>query len=137
VDGKLLVAHDRRQVQTGTDLQALYLDPLRECVKHNVGRVYANGPEFTLLIDLKSDWRRDLPGAADRAEGVCGYALHIFQVMRKPRTRSPLSITGTPLARDCSPGRQFAMPLFDGGLAELDLKRIGEPYSLDQRQLEC
>ena len=41
--------------------QALYLDPLRERVRKNGGRVYANGPEFTLLIDLKSDWRTIYP----------------------------------------------------------------------------
>src|SRR6266851_7207869 len=61
VDGKLLVAHDRDQVRPERTLQALYLDPLRERVKKNHGRVYPDGPEFTLLIDLKSDWRKIYP----------------------------------------------------------------------------
>src|SRR5215475_7710089 len=43
VDGALLVAHDRDQVKPERTLQALYLDPLRERVKTNGGRVYANG----------------------------------------------------------------------------------------------
>ena len=55
VDGKLLVAHDRNQVKPERTLQALYLDPLRDRIRANGGRVYANGPEILLLIDVKSD----------------------------------------------------------------------------------
>src|SRR5437870_2279611 len=61
VDGKLLVAHQRSQVKPERTLQALYLDPLRERVKKNHGRLYLNGPECTLLIDLKTDWRQIYP----------------------------------------------------------------------------
>jgi len=55
VDGKLLVAHNRSQAKSNGTLQALYLEPLRERVKANRGRVYPDGPEFFLLIDFKSD----------------------------------------------------------------------------------
>lgn len=55
VDGQLLVAHDRSQVRPEKTLQSMYLDPLRERVKKNDGRVYAGGPVVTLLIDVKSD----------------------------------------------------------------------------------
>src|SRR5438093_3517715 len=55
VDGQLLVAHDRHQVKSERTLQTLYLDPLRERVRRNGGRVYRNGPEVTLLVDVKSD----------------------------------------------------------------------------------
>ena len=61
VDGQLLVAHERREVRPERTLQALYLDPLRERVKKNGGRVYANGPEVTLLIDLKTGWQEIYP----------------------------------------------------------------------------
>jgi hypothetical protein len=61
VDGQLLVAHQRSQVRPERTLQALYLDPLRERVKSNGGRVYPGGPEVTLLIDLKSDWKQIYP----------------------------------------------------------------------------
>ena len=54
-NGLLLVAHDLKSVQTNRTLQALYLDPLRERVSRNGGRVYSNALEFTLLIDVKSD----------------------------------------------------------------------------------
>ena len=50
MDGQLLVAHDMEDVQEGLTLQSLYLDPLRERVKQNGGRVYPDGPGFTLFI---------------------------------------------------------------------------------------
>jgi len=55
VNGRLLVAHDRDKVKPERTLEALYLDPLRERVKQNGGRVYSSGPTFTLLVDVKSD----------------------------------------------------------------------------------
>lgn len=54
VDGKLLVAHDRKDVKPERTLQSLYLDPLRKRIQKNHGRVYPNGPECTLLIDFKA-----------------------------------------------------------------------------------
>src|SRR6266576_852064 len=44
VNGQLLVAHDRSQVKTDRTLQSLYLDPLRERIRKNGGRVYPGGP---------------------------------------------------------------------------------------------
>ncbi len=61
VNGKLLVAHDLSRTKPQRTLQALYLDPLRERVVNNGGQVFPNGPEFTLLIDLKQDWRTLYP----------------------------------------------------------------------------
>jgi len=61
IDGKLLVAHTRETTSPERTLQALYLDPLRERIKKNGGRVYPTGPEVTLLIDLKTDWRTIYP----------------------------------------------------------------------------
>ncbi|HEX4350794.1 MAG TPA: hypothetical protein VH251_10415, partial [Verrucomicrobiae bacterium] len=47
VNGQLLVAHRLNQTSPKRTLQALYLDPLRERMGKNHGRVYAGGPEFT------------------------------------------------------------------------------------------
>ena len=55
VGGKLLVAHDRDRVKSERTLEALYLDPLRDRVRRNGGRVYKNGPGVILLVDVKSD----------------------------------------------------------------------------------
>jgi predicted amidohydrolase/glycerophosphoryl diester phosphodiesterase len=50
----LLVGHDRKDLKPERTLQKLYLDPLRERIKANSGRVYRNGPPFFLLIDVKT-----------------------------------------------------------------------------------
>lgn len=54
VDDDLYVAHNRRDITSERTLRRLYLDPLKERVKNNGGRVYPNGPQFTLLIDIKT-----------------------------------------------------------------------------------
>src|SRR5207302_8698740 len=66
VDGQLLVAHMRSQVKPERTLEKLYLDPLRERVKQNGGRVYAGGPEVTLLIDIKTDWKTTYTALRER-----------------------------------------------------------------------
>lgn len=56
VDGKLLVAHDREDVQSEQTLQALYLDPLRTLALKNAGRIHeGDDAPFILLIDIKSE----------------------------------------------------------------------------------
>ena len=55
VDGDLFVAHDRHEIKPERTLRALYLDPLRERVRQNGGKVYRGGPQVTLLIDFKSE----------------------------------------------------------------------------------
>jgi hypothetical protein len=57
VDGRLRVAHDRNDARAERTLEALYLEPLRERVRANGGRVYRGGPGITLLIDVKSEAR--------------------------------------------------------------------------------
>lgn len=55
VDGELRVGHDRAELRPGRTLQSLYLDPLRDRIERNGGRVYPGGPPFTLLVDIKRD----------------------------------------------------------------------------------
>ncbi|MHC4166330.1 MAG: exo-alpha-sialidase [Planctomycetota bacterium] len=55
VDDDLFVAHDRHEITPERTLRGLYLDPLRERVGKNGGRVYRDGPQVTLLIDIKSE----------------------------------------------------------------------------------
>jgi len=61
VEGQLLVAHMRSQVQAERTLEKLYLEPLWERVEKNGGRVYPAGPELVLLIDIKTDWKTTYP----------------------------------------------------------------------------
>ncbi len=60
-DGELLVAHDRKHVAAGRTLTSLYLEPLRQRIASNGGRVYRNGPSVILLIDFKTDWKTTYP----------------------------------------------------------------------------
>jgi hypothetical protein len=55
VDGALLVAHDVKELKPERTLQKLYLEPLKARVAEHDGRVYPGGPEFGLLIDIKSE----------------------------------------------------------------------------------
>jgi hypothetical protein len=54
VEGKLLVGHSRSALRPERSLESLYLDPLRERIKANDGRVYRGGPPVFLLIDIKT-----------------------------------------------------------------------------------
>jgi hypothetical protein len=56
VGGRLLVAHTVLDIRPGRTLEALYLDPLRERIRKNGGRVHpGSAAGLTLLIDLKTD----------------------------------------------------------------------------------
>jgi hypothetical protein len=54
VDGKLLVAHAKKDLKVDRTLQSLYLDPLRKRIRETGGSVYPGGAPFDLLIDIKS-----------------------------------------------------------------------------------
>lgn len=49
VDGRLLVAHDRKDLRAARSLRALYLDPLAKLAR--AGKVH----DFTLMVDVKAD----------------------------------------------------------------------------------
>src|SRR5689334_8437966 len=51
----LLVGHARADLRPGRTLEKLYLDPLRERIKTNGGRVYKNGPAIWLFVDVKTE----------------------------------------------------------------------------------
>ena len=55
VNGQLLVGHDAADLKPDRTLISLYLDPLAQRVHKNGGSVYPRGPEFLLLIDVKSE----------------------------------------------------------------------------------
>jgi glycerophosphoryl diester phosphodiesterase len=72
VDGQLLVAHDPEDLRPDRTLQSLYLEPLRQLVIANHGKVYpGRRMPFQILIDIKNT------GAATYAE--------LDRVLRSPR----------------------------------------------------
>jgi hypothetical protein len=75
VDGELLVAHTRDEVDPTRTLASLYLDPLAQRFGARPGRT--STPEVQLLVDIKSDPSRTLPllraQLADHAEMLTRY----------------------------------------------------------------
>jgi len=55
IKDQLLVGHTSKDLRPERTLEKLYLDPLRERVRSNQGRLYRNGPVAYLLIDVKTD----------------------------------------------------------------------------------
>lgn len=55
VNGDLFVAHDPDEIKPERTLRSLYLEPLSTRIAQNGGRVYPNGPQFTLFIDIKTE----------------------------------------------------------------------------------
>ncbi len=118
VDGQLLVAHYRFQVRPERTLQALYLDPLRERVKKNGGRVYPAGPEFTLLVELKSDWHTSYPVLHGMLKQYGGM-LTTFRAGVTETNAIRVIITGN-RSKEMFAGESVRYAALDGDLADLD-----------------
>jgi hypothetical protein len=118
VDGKLLVAHTRQATKPERTLQALYLDPLRERIKKNGSRVYPNGPQFTLLIDLKTDWRTIYPVLRDVLKDYSD----IFSSFRddSKETKAITAIISGSRSLDMFAGDAVRYAAYDGQLSDLD-----------------
>jgi len=90
VNGELLVAHEPSELSPQRTLEALYLNPLRKRIREMGGRVYPQGPQFTLLIDFK------LEGAPTYE--VLRKQLERYREMLVPQAGSPLGLDGRPSA---------------------------------------
>lgn len=55
VDGKLLVAHDAKDLKPERNLVDMYLKPMAEAVKKHNGHLYEEPGEVILLVDIKRD----------------------------------------------------------------------------------
>ena len=118
VDGQLLVAHTRSQVKPGKSLQTLYLDPLRERALKNGGRVYPNGPEVTLLIDIKSSWQTTYPVLREILKQYTDI-LSTFESGKKSTNAVVAIITGD-RSRDMFDSESIRYAAFDGDLSDLN-----------------
>src|SRR5437763_12400645 len=54
-NGQLLIGHTEQDLRPERTLEKLYLDPLRERIRAEGGRVYRGGPTVYLLIDVKTE----------------------------------------------------------------------------------
>lgn len=118
VDGKLLVAHNRRDVKPERTLQALYLDPLRARAMRNEGRIFTKGPEFTLLIDLKTSWTNTYPALravlAEYADMLTTFRHNAI------RTNAVRVIISGSRALEMFGGESIRYAAYDGTLSDLD-----------------
>ena len=118
VDGRFLVAHTRSQVKAERTLEGLYLDPLQERVRKNGGHVYPNGPEFTLLIELKGDWRTDYPPLREVLKRYAGMLTTFDQGGRHTKAIRVI-ITGH-RSREMLAGETVRYASLDGDLPDLN-----------------
>ena len=117
VDGQLLVAHERWMTRPQRTLQALYLDPLRERVRANGGRVYRGGPTITLLIELKTDADTTYPALREVLESY----REMLTVFREDKTEAgavTVLITGN-LPRKMMAEEKVRLAGLDGSLGDL------------------
>ncbi len=124
VDGQLLVAHNRSEVKPGRTLQVLYLDPLRDRVHRNGGRVYPNGPEVVLLIDLKSKWRDIYPALREVLKQYSDM-LSTFTSAGK-QTNAVMAIITGDRSLEMFAGEQTRYAAYDGELSDLESKQSAE-----------
>jgi hypothetical protein len=118
VNGQLLVAHDRSGVRTNWTLQSLYLEPLRERIRKNGGRVYAGGPECTLLIDLKTDWHTIYPALRTVLEQYADI-LSRFEDGKKIANATTAIITGN-RSKAMFAGEKVRYAGYDGQLGDIE-----------------
>jgi len=118
VGGQLLVAHDILHVQPRRTLQSLYLDPLRERVNKNGGRVYPGGPEFTLLVEFKGEWRLSYPVLREILTQYAGMLTTFRNGVRQPGAIGVI-ITGN-RSKEMFAGESMRYASLDGDLADLE-----------------
>lgn len=119
VDGKLLVAHSRLELDASRTLQSLYLDPLKSRVAQGDGRVHRNGPaSIWLLIDIKSDAESTYQALH---EVLAGYQEILARVDNGRRTPGPVQVV---ISGNRPQATIAAQPMrycgIDGRLADLD-----------------
>jgi glycerophosphoryl diester phosphodiesterase len=118
VDGKLLVAHDRNRVKPERTLEALYLDPLRDRVKQNQGRVYHDGPPCSLLIDVKSDAEKTYVVLREVLRRYAG-VLTEFNA-NEVKTKAITVVISGNRARETMASEKVRYAAYDGRLSDLD-----------------
>ena len=118
VEGKLLVAHDRREVKPERTLQALYLEPFRQRVHAHGGRVYNHGPEISLMIDIKDSWQATYPVLRSALEEYAD----ILTTYREGEitTRAVRVIISGNRSTNMFAGERIRYASADGTLADLD-----------------
>jgi hypothetical protein len=118
VKDQLLVGHTPADLHPDRTLEKLYLDPLRERIKANAGKVYPGGPTVYLLIDVKTE-AKDTYAAVDKV--LANYA-DVLSVARDGKFESKavtVVISGN-TAREAITSQKVRFAAIDGRPADLE-----------------
>jgi glycerophosphoryl diester phosphodiesterase len=114
VNGRLLVAHNRKDLKPNRSLKSLYLQPLFDHVRAH-GSVYP-GHEFTLMVDIKADGEAATRALINELEPYRGWISTVI-----PRAvKVVVSGTGD---RSVIQNESFRLLARDGNPADLDLPK--------------
>jgi len=119
VGGKLLVAHSRAAVKPDRTLQSLYLDPMKQRIRENGGRLYRNGPPVWLLIDFKGDPKEVYPVLRQILEQY-GDMFTIWRDGKKTQGAVTAVLTGNHPAESVLSAEKVRYAGIDGILESLD-----------------
>ena len=119
VEGDLLVAHTRAELDASHTFRKLYLEPLRERVRAGDGHVYpGSDPPFQLMIDIKSD-AESTYAELDRQLAEEGDLFTVVRDGKRERRALEVVISGNrPLATMRTQSVRYAA--VDGRLGDLD-----------------
>lgn len=121
VEGKLLVGHDPKELKPERTLQSLYLDPLRERVRRNRGRVYEDGPlEFNLLIDIKAEGEKAYGHLRQVLQRDYRQILTVFDEREKKPGAVTIVISGDRPRRMMEAEKRDRLAGLDGRIEDLD-----------------
>jgi hypothetical protein len=117
-DGRLLVGHTGFDLRPERTLESLYLDPLRQRVRANHGKVYPDGPTVYLLVDVKTEANATY-AALDRV--LVRYA-EMLSVTRKGKyeEKAITVVVSGNRARDAIAAQEVRYAGIDGRPGDLD-----------------
>jgi hypothetical protein len=118
VGGQLLVGHWPWDLTQERTLEKLYLEPLRDRIKAQGGKVYPEGPTVFLLIDVKSEARATYAAVSK----VLAKYEDILSVARgdKFEVKAVTVVISGNCDRDAITRQEVRYAAIDGRLADLD-----------------
>ncbi len=112
------MGHTPLDLRPERTLEKLYLDPLRERIKANAGKVYPGGPAVFLLVDVKTD-ANDTYAALDKV--LANYA-DILSVVRdgKFESKAVTVVVSGNIAREAITSQKVRFAAIDGRPGDLE-----------------
>jgi hypothetical protein len=128
VDGKLLVAHDWIDLRPQRTLEALYLEPLKEQIEKNGGKLFSGDQRLTLLVDFKSDGNKTYPALAAMLSQYENLISGMHDGKWTPRQIDVIISGNRPIELVTNDKQRLAA--LDGRISDLDDARTAEAMPL-------